>query len=68
MKFYDWIMQFKDEDSIAGDLAGDIFQDKNFPRIDKLEVMIEYLNTQSADELAIDALKETYKEWNCRES
>ena len=47
--FYSWIGQFKNEDSPMGDIAKDIYSDKDFPKKAKtLKPIKEYLESKSA--------------------
>lgn len=41
--FKDWILKYKGKDSIKGDLANDIYSDKDFPDTEDIEKIKSYL-------------------------
>lgn len=55
MNFYEWIIRLKDKDSPTGDLAYDIWRDKNFPKTSTKSEIIEYLDSKRVHEDVIDA-------------
>lgn len=64
-RFYRWLLKQKDRNDPIGDLANDAFSDKSFP-IDSnsLEKIRSYLHFKGASEEAIQALTESFREFN----
>lgn len=64
MKFYDWIIQFKGEDSIYGDIATDVLRDKTFPKdVTSIKDLEVHLINKRADEDVIKEVKSAWKEF-----
>ena len=59
MEFYEWILQFTDEESPVGDLAYDIKRDPRFPKNNDYDDMQWYISTKPP--YVMSAFKEAYK-------
>lgn len=56
--FKEWVVKYKDDDTIKGDLARDILRDKNFPDTADKKQILEYIEMQLYRHGTSDAFKD----------
>lgn len=68
MNFYDWsIKRYLGKDSAAGDLAGDMSRDSEFPKTSNAKITIEkYLKSKGACDNAIRTFREVFSVYRAR--
>ncbi len=63
MKFKEWIMRYKGEDSPRGDLAYDINRDPDFTSKNERESIEGYLRSRMACRECLEAFKSAWKSY-----
>ena len=58
--FKQWLSQFEEEDSVFGDLADDVANDKGFPNSNDYEELRSHLMNSGACDEALKVLEEAY--------
>ncbi len=61
MTFKQWIKEYKGQDNPIGDLANDIWLDKEFPKSESYKSNLKYLEKLGACDGAINAFEEAWK-------
>jgi hypothetical protein len=67
MTFYAWLLSFKRADTVRGDLARDIANDRTFPQDGDLPAFVNHLLSKGACEEAMDALRDAWRIWQNRQ-
>ena len=64
MSFKHWIKKYRDENSLRGDLAGDVWGDDRFPSSNQsYQVIRSYLVGMAACEVALDTFENTWDQY-----
>lgn len=64
MSFKYWIKKYRDENSLRGDLAGDVWGDDRFPCTSQsYQVIKDYLIGMAACEVALDMFENTWDQY-----
>lgn len=63
MSIFEWLTQFKDEDSVLGDLVRDALPDPDFPRDGDFFNIFQYLEHRRVPHEAVEAFKKAYKSY-----
>jgi uncharacterized protein YozE (UPF0346 family) len=63
MTFYQWLKRQCDRDSIVGDFAKDVVNDKNRPKNSIRKTWITYLTSKQSCDCALLACHRAFDEW-----
>ena len=58
-----WIRQFDGDNTAFGDLADDIKDDRNFPKINDYDEILSYLKRKNACSACIDTVKTAWMQY-----